>query len=335
MKDKIVIFKELTTNEKLDEIEKQSQKFHGLLVDMSVSENRKEVKESAKVINDILKKVNRFRIDEKASYAAKVEAEAAHITSRLEAANSPLTSLINGYNEERKRILDAEKERAAIVEAAFTALNDSAMQAIGQTSSVIETIIEDMESYDFDPSVLKSRTDEFVVKHSQLMAKLQTMLTAQLAAEEMQAKQAEYERLKENERLKAENEARLIREHKIAEDAKAEAEARHIAEMAERQERENLAAIQRDKQAAIEAKQAEERAEMQAKQAARMERERIEAEQAAELARIAKLEANKKHVGAIRSEIKELLMEECKLDEATAKKVVLSLLKTKRITINY
>ena len=84
------------------------------------------------------------------------------------------------------------------------------------------TIIEDMESYDFDPSVLKSRTDEFVVKHSQLMAKLQTMLTAQLAAEEMQAKQAEYERLKENERLKAENEARLIREHKIAEDAKAE-----------------------------------------------------------------------------------------------------------------
>jgi hypothetical protein len=335
MKTEIVIFKELTTEEKLTEIEKQSEKFQGLVVDMNVDSQRKEVKESAKVINGILKKVDRFRIDEKAAYAAKVEAEAAHIKSRLETANAPLTNLIDGYNEERKRILEAEKERAAKVEAAFTALNDSAMEAIGQSSSVIETIIEDMESYDFDPAVLKSRTDEFVKKHGELMAKLQAMLDAQLASEKMQAQQEEFEAMKEKERLEAEAKERAIREAKIAEDARIEAEKRHKAQLAENEERERLSAIQRKEQAAIDAKAAEDRAAKQAQEAARMERERIEAEQEAERVRIAKLEANKRLVGAVRGELKTQLMDNAQIDEATAKRVVLALSKLERITINY
>ena len=48
-----------------------------------------------------------------------------------------------------------------------------------------------------------------------------------------------------------------------------------------------------------------------------------------------KLEANQKHVDSVRGEIKSHLMNACSLDEATAKKVVLALLKTDRITINY
>ena len=48
-----------------------------------------------------------------------------------------------------------------------------------------------------------------------------------------------------------------------------------------------------------------------------------------------KLEANQKHVGSVRGEIKSHLMAACGLDEATAEKVVLALLKTDRITINY
>ena len=49
----------------------------------------------------------------------------------------------------------------------------------------------------------------------------------------------------------------------------------------------------------------------------------------------AKLEANKKHVGAIRGEIKQYLMSEVGIDEITARNVVLALLKADRITINY
>jgi colicin import membrane protein len=49
----------------------------------------------------------------------------------------------------------------------------------------------------------------------------------------------------------------------------------------------------------------------------------------------AKLEANKKHAGKILGEIKEHIMAMCELDEPTARKVVLSLRNTERVTINY
>jgi colicin import membrane protein len=52
-------------------------------------------------------------------------------------------------------------------------------------------------------------------------------------------------------------------------------------------------------------------------------------------ARKEKIESDNKHVGAVRGEIKRLIMAECGLDETMARKVVRSLLKTERITINY
>lgn len=48
-----------------------------------------------------------------------------------------------------------------------------------------------------------------------------------------------------------------------------------------------------------------------------------------------KLESDKKHVGSVRGEIKVHLMESLGVDEAMAIKIVKSLLKTKRVTINY
>lgn len=335
MQNNIVIFKELTTEEKLQEIELQSEQFKGLVVDMNVDSERKKVKDSAKVINDILKKADRFRIDETARLRASVESEHKYICDRLTAANAPLTALTDKYKADCKVIADKEKDRLAIVESAFTAINNAAMEAIGQTSTVIETIIDDMESYEFHPDVLRSRTDEFVKNHIELMAKLHSMLEGQVALEKMQAQQAEFEAMKEAQRVQAESEERAKRDAEIAETARIEADERHAAQLAENAERERLASIKREKRMAIDKQEAEDRAIKQAEQAAQFERDKIAVEQAAEKARKDKLEANKKHVGAVRCEIKKLIMAECELDEATAKKVVLSLLKTNRITINY
>ena len=335
MQNEIVIFKALTTKEKLAEIKAQSEKHKGLVVDMDDALKRKEVKEDAKIINDLIKAVDRFRIDDKASYGAAVESEAGYIISELKSYNVPLDNLINGYKEKCKVIADKEKARCAIVEEAFAALNDSAMEAIAQTSTVIEGIIDDMESWEFHPDVLRSRTDEFVKKHSELMGKLQQMLNAQVASEELESKRAEVE---EKERLQHEADQRAVRikrEIEIAEQAKLEAEDRHAAQLLENAESARLANIEREKRIESDKIEAEAKAKIQAEQAAKFERDKIAAEQAAEKAKKDKLEANRNHVGSVRCEIKEHIMLAAGLDNETALKVVKSLLKTERITINY
>jgi hypothetical protein len=335
MQNEIVIFKDLTTNESLIEIELQSKKFVGLTVDMDNAKERKKVKDSAQLISDILKRVDRARIDHSKDYKAKVEAEATMIVNRLTVANKPLTDLTDAYTAKRKQILDAEKARQETIDLSFSKLIDSAMEAIGQTSSVIEGIIDDVACYDFNPEVFQERTDEAVKKHAELMGKLQHMLAAQVASEELEARRAEIE---EKERLQAESDQRAIRikrENEIAEQATIEADARHAAQLVESAERARLATVEREKRMAIDKLESEAEAKRQAEQAAKLERDKIAAEQAAEQARKAKLESNKKHAGIVLAEIKEHIMLASGLNNDTATKVVRSLLKYKRVTINY
>ena len=335
MKNEIVIFKALTSNEALAEIELQSEKFVGLTVDMDDAKERKKVKDSELLISDILKRVDRARIDYSKDHKAKVEAEAAMIVDRLTAANKPLTDLTDAYKAKRKQILDAEKARQLTIDLSFSKLVDSAMEAIGQTSSVIEGIIDDVGCYDFNPDIFQERTNEAVTKHAELMGKLQHMLAAQISSEELEAKRAEVE---EKERLQNEADQRAIRikrESEIAEQATIEADARHAAQLLENAERARLAAVEREKRMLIDKREDEERATQQAEQAAKFERDKIAAEQAAEQARKAKLESNKKHTGIVLAEIKEHIMLKTGLDNDTARKVVQSFLKFDRITINY
>ena len=72
-----------------------------------------------------------------------------------------------------------------------------------------------------------------------------------------------------------------------------------------------------------------------AEQAKQIEIKKQEDERKLEEDKIKKLKANKKYVGKIRGEIKQHLMSFCGIDEKTAKSVVLALLKTNRVTINY
>lgn len=107
----ITLFKEVTTESALTEIEAGAEKYQGLYVDMNEGEQRKYVKQNAAVITRVLAQVNRARIDLSKNYKLEVEAEANDIIKRLHKANEPFTLLLDDYNAERKRILDLEKER--------------------------------------------------------------------------------------------------------------------------------------------------------------------------------------------------------------------------------
>lgn len=111
----ITIFKELTTEDYLVELENKAAEYEGLYVDMNNAAERKFVKDKAHDIQQLLKKIDRKRIDESKEYKLKVEAEAKAISERLESANAPFQFLIDQHKAERAKILAAEKaEREAI-----------------------------------------------------------------------------------------------------------------------------------------------------------------------------------------------------------------------------
>ena len=114
----VVLFKDLTTDEHLTELEANAEEYNGLYVDMEVAEQRKYVKGKAADIKDIIKQVNSARIKKSKDYRLLVETEASSIISRLEKANEPFTLLIEDYDAARKVTLDAEKASKLAIEAA-------------------------------------------------------------------------------------------------------------------------------------------------------------------------------------------------------------------------
>lgn len=108
-KFEVAIFSDLTTNDALEALEADGKKYEGLYVDMEDKDQRKFVKDQASTIKELIKKVDRKRIDESKRYKAIVEAEAAEIKSRLEKANEPFTLLIDEWNDKRAKILAEEK----------------------------------------------------------------------------------------------------------------------------------------------------------------------------------------------------------------------------------
>ena len=114
----VTIFTELTTTEKLAEITKESKKYIGLYVEMSDPKQRKYVKDQAESIKSIRNNLNTARIKKVKDYTAKVKKEFDGIDVILSDANEPFTLLIDGYANERKVIIDAEKKRRCDIEKA-------------------------------------------------------------------------------------------------------------------------------------------------------------------------------------------------------------------------
>jgi len=114
---RIEIFKAITTEGVVASIEENSEKYHkGFYADMNDRPQRVLVNASAKDIGDIIKQVERARIDISKANKLAVDKEAAEIISRLKKANEPFTLLIDEYKAERKKVLDAEKEHKATLE---------------------------------------------------------------------------------------------------------------------------------------------------------------------------------------------------------------------------
>lgn len=112
----IVLFTGFTTELELESLEAEAKKYDGLYVDMDEKEQRKYVNDKAKEINDILKELDRSRIDKTAEYRVNIEKEAKAIRVRLENANKPFTLLIDEYKKERAKVLAAEKARLAKID---------------------------------------------------------------------------------------------------------------------------------------------------------------------------------------------------------------------------
>lgn len=107
----IEIFQDITTEDVLLSLEADAEKYTGLYVDMNEAEGRKYVKAQASKITDMLKALDRARIDKSKAYKQSVESAAKSIRDRLEKANEPYSLLIDEYKLERKKVLDAENAR--------------------------------------------------------------------------------------------------------------------------------------------------------------------------------------------------------------------------------
>ena len=114
---KIEIFKAVTTEGVIASIEENSEKYHkGFYADMNDRPQRVLVNASAKDIGDIIKQIERARIDISKANKIAVDKEAVEIINRLKKANEPFTVLIDEYKTERKKVLDAEKAHKAAIE---------------------------------------------------------------------------------------------------------------------------------------------------------------------------------------------------------------------------
>ncbi|MCP4975728.1 MAG: hypothetical protein GY931_06160 [Maribacter sp.] len=288
------IFKDLTTDDYLNDLDAESKKYKGLYVEMNNAPERKYVKEKASSIEGLRKRIERARIDKASEYKNAINEEAGLIDERLDKANRPFLDLIEAHKEERAKILAKEKADREAKELALQIGLDH----------------EDAINYD------KLRTFEINEK-------------------------LEADRKLEDERKKEQEE----REKRIADEARAQAEreAEEAKEAAKQAEIDKINAQKAAEQQKIEAEEAAKQAEIDRKKAIKKAAEHARQAEINRQEEIAKLqqeeqvkrESNKKHIGNIRRESKECLMDF--VDEEIARKIVLAISKCeiKNVTINY
>lgn len=245
--------------------------------------------------------------------------------------------LVSGWKKQSKKVDDARKgmrdELIALKEEARQPLNDweaeeDEKERIFQEKAAALKLAQEIENdheigllldekYDREIAMLEQKEFE-AEKERQRLTKI-----AQKEHDEQIAKEAKEQA--EKEKVEAEAKAKQAELDKIA--------------IQEKADRDAVAAKEREKQAKIDADNAEKKRLADVKraeeEATQREIDRQADEQAKAKAEQEKLEKDKKHVGAVRGEIKAHLIKSCKIDEPLAKNIVLALLKTDRITINY
>lgn len=230
------------------------------------------------------------------------------LTEAVESLYKPFEIAYRAVDDEKK---NREAKRQELIESGFNRMDQALVSAAGSTSTVIETMIDEMADFSIDSNVFMEKSDQAAVRHSEVMSKLSEMLMQALRSEELEIKQAEYDQ-----RI-AEMEAR---EQKIKDAEQAEinrkieqenAKQRAIYEDRRQQEAEAQRAEtdRRIEEARQQAKaEAEAKAAEQAEQARKQEQQRQADELAAKQAEEAAREADRNHKASIHNAILESIL---------------------------
>ena len=139
----IVLFREITTEDKLKELEAKALEYTGLYVDMKNPPERKYVKEMADDIISIQKKLDRARIDISKKLKSDIDNEARVINERLANANEPFTILLDEYKKERAAELAEEKRIQQMRELAI-------QKELDHESALIENELFDLRKAEYE-----------------------------------------------------------------------------------------------------------------------------------------------------------------------------------------
>ncbi|MCP4267997.1 MAG: hypothetical protein GY777_20905 [Candidatus Brocadiaceae bacterium] len=156
----IAIFESTVTEDALKALEAEAEKYEGLYVDMSDAKQRKFVKDNSSSIKSILKDIDRKRIDIKKQYNASVDSEAAAITARLRSANKHYTLLEDEWKAERKRILDAEKEKQAAIDLANQIESDHELALMMDKAMALEVIERKQQQERHEQELIQKAKEE-------------------------------------------------------------------------------------------------------------------------------------------------------------------------------
>ncbi len=307
----IVIFQEITTEEILTELEADGVKYQGLYVDMNDAKQRKYVKDSAAKVTEMLKRLDRARIDKSKDYKVQVESEAKSIRERLEAANEPFTALIDLHKAERAQVLAAAKAKQDAIDLAKLIESDHEIAQLMYQAYL--TNLKEKEAAE-----LKAQ-QERDAEIARLAAAEATRLTEE--------KVVAIQKKAEDERLAA---IREQEQSKLREEQAKQA----VIDANIQREKDATEAEERRKQAAIDAKA---EAERQAKEAVKREQDRIEQERIAEQKEQERRERNTKHRGSVNREILAAMVKHTGVTEKQAKDMIKAMVNNlvPNITINY
>lgn len=296
--------------EKLDEVKKTC----NFLPDVSTKEGYDKSKRVSLDVGKLLTALDKKRKDKKAYFldgGRSVDAQAKEIAAELEEFQLPHKDAYKELDQLKK---DREIERKAKLEERVRYMRELPESMRDSDSDGVKMAMEFMQAeecldfFEYTPQALEARNSA--------QKELGEMYIKLLASE----KQAE-----ELEKLRAEKLARDKADHEenIKREAAAKAEAEKNAAI-EREQLARKAQIDAEKRA-IEAEKKAERDAAAAAEKARLDEVARQAETyQAEAQALANREANKRHVGSVRSEAKQALMLIPGITEAIAKSIVLA-----------
>ncbi|HEY7865285.1 MAG TPA: hypothetical protein VIC51_04720 [Psychromonas sp.] len=223
------------------------------------------------------------------------------LTEAVESLYKPFEIAYRAVDDEKK---NREAKRQELIESGFNRMDQALVSAAGSTSTVIETMIDEMADFSIDSNVFMEKSDQAAIRHSEVMSKLSEMLMQTLRSEELERKQAEYDQ-----RI-AEMEAR---EQKIKDAEQAEINRKIEQENAKQRAIDEERRQQEAEAQRVETERRIEEARQQAKteaaeQARKQEQQRQAYELAAKKAEEEAREADKNHKASIHNAILESII---------------------------